>query len=255
MIIQIYEIQTPVEAALMVDLGVDHVGSVLLDQEPLKQPLLKETTALVADSPSRSSLIPLFNDTARVLEVLDYYQPDIVHFCENLNHAQPKDHFINRLVALQHKVKECFPQIQVMRAIPIPPAGIQANGNWLELARCFESCSDYFLTDTLLGDASEGESSDKDQPVKGFVGITGQTCDWQMARELVNSTDLPVILAGGMSPDNARQGLEQVYPAGIDSCTRTNALDDKGRPIRFQKDPERVKAFVRAVREYEQNNG
>jgi phosphoribosylanthranilate isomerase len=246
LLVQIYEIQTPDEAELMIELGVDHVGSVLLDQGNLKIGALRETMDMVATSPARSSLIPLFNDVPRVLEALDYYRPDIVHFCENLQNGVHHDSLVHRLVDLQWQIKQHFPDTRIMRSIPIPRKADPASRHWLDLARRFEPCSDFFLTDTLLG--SETLPSDQDQPVEGFVGITGQTCDWQIAGQLVEYSGIPVILAGGISPDNVGAGIEQVHPAGVDSCTLTNAVDDNGRPIRFQKDPARVKAFVTAVR-------
>ena len=89
------------------------------------------------------------------------------------------------------------------------------------------------------------------QPVSGFVGITGRTCDWGMAGQLVRQSKIPVILAGGISPENAAEAITRTRPAGIDSCTRTNALDAEGRPIRFRKDLEKVQALVAAVRRAE----
>ena len=89
------------------------------------------------------------------------------------------------------------------------------------------------------------------QPVRGFVGITGQRCNWDTAAELVSSCRIPVILAGGVSPGNVVEGIRQVKPAGVDSCTRTNALDKNGLPIRFKKDLKKVKQLVDAVREAE----
>ena len=62
-----------------------------------------------------------------------------------------------------------------------------------------------------------------DQPVEGFVGITGKTCDWIAARRLVESSRIPVILAGGLSPENVYEGILAIRPAGVDSCTLTNA--------------------------------
>ena len=41
-------------------------------------------------------------------------------------------------------------------------------------------------------------------------------------------------------------------PAGIDSCTLTNACDADGRPIRFRKDLGKVKHLVEAVRRAEE---
>jgi phosphoribosylanthranilate isomerase len=83
------------------------------------------------------------------------------------------------------------------------------------------------------------------------VGITGQRCSWNTAADLVESSRIPVILAGGVSPDNVVEGIRRVLPAGVDSCTRTNALDKKGVPIRFRKNLQKVKQLVKAVREAE----
>ena len=79
MIIQIYEIQNPSEAAALIELGVDHIGSVLLGEQGWKVPAIQETIELVNSTNAKSSLIPLFNDLDSVLRALDYYRPHIVH--------------------------------------------------------------------------------------------------------------------------------------------------------------------------------
>ena len=136
-----------------------------------------------------------------------------------------------------------------MRSIPISQSGMNDNVATIELARLFEPVSDYFLTDTLL--VKESGSSFNNQPVKGFVGITGQTCDWDIAAKLVESSRIPVILAGGISPDNVFDGIMHVRPAGVDSCTRTNAVDSDGCLVRFKKDIGKVKRFVDETRRAE----
>ncbi|MGD9107434.1 MAG: hypothetical protein PVJ87_11410, partial [Desulfobacterales bacterium] len=123
----------------------------------------------------------------------------------------------------------------------------------IELARCFEPLSDYFLTDTLILEKSG--SFFEHQPVKGFVGITGRTCDWNVAAKLVLSSRIPVILAGGITPDNVFGGILRVRPAGVDSCTGTNAVDSEGDSIRFKKDFDKVKRFVDEVRRAERAIG
>jgi phosphoribosylanthranilate isomerase len=126
-----------------------------------------------------------------------------------------------------------------MRSIPIPRFQ-QADGSQAtDIAGVFEPISDYFLTDTLKIDGP--------QPVGGFVGITGETCDWNSAGNLVTTSRIPVILAGGITPDNVAEGIRRVLPAGVDSCTGTNACDPQGKPIRFQKDPNKVKRLVEAA--------
>jgi len=249
MIIQIYEIQTPAEALAMIELGVDHIGSVIVSETDWKNPAIKQTLNAVGSSAAKSSLIPLFNSPHSVHRTLDYYQPDMVHFCEALTDHPDVRSYCRQLIDLQREVKKRFPRIQIIRSIPIARSGMHNSIPTLELSKKFEPYSDFFLTDTML--ANSAGISDGRQPVPGFVGITGQTCNWRTAADLVASSRIPVILAGGISPANVSEGVRRVRPAGVDSCTLTNALDEKGRPIRFKKDPLKVKQLIEAVRQAE----
>ncbi len=248
MIVQIYEVQTPTEAEKLMELGVDHIGSVIVSQEAWKLQLIRDTINMIDGSSVQSSLIPLFSNLDTILSTLDYYKPDIVHFCEDITLKNGGWGTCEELILLQENVKKRFPEIKIMRSIPISQSGINDNVATIELARLFEPVSDYFLTDTLLVKES---GSSNNQPVKGFVGITGQTCDWDIAAKLVESSRIPVILAGGISPDNVFDGIMHVRPAGVDSCTRTNVVDSEGCLIRFKKDIGKVKRFVDETRRAE----
>jgi phosphoribosylanthranilate isomerase len=250
MLVQLYEIQTPAEAEALIALGVDHIGSVILSASRWKDSALRETVRLTRSAGARSSLIPLFETPAIIMDMLDYYRPDIVHFCDSVSGRSGMLEKCRKLLILQYQVKKNFPEIAIMRSIPIAPPGFARFVPTLEVAALFESASDYFLTDTLLLQNTL-KTGPVDQPVSGFIGITGQTCDWLMARRLVDAARIPVVLAGGISPNNVLEGLRQVRPAGVDSCTGTNALDCHGRPIRFKKDIARVKRLVDAVRGFE----
>ncbi len=253
-IIQIYEIQTPFEAEAVVSLGADHVGSVIVSEENWKQEAVRDTVRVAKEHGAVASLIPLYNDVDSVFRTLDYYRPDIVHFCEALVVRDERGVYIHdremldRLVALQEKTREHYPEIKIMRAVPIARNGLADKIDSLGLAEIFEPSSDFFLTDTILVSSS---TSPKDQPQAGFVGITGKTCDWDVARELVEKSRIPVILAGGVSPENARESVLKVRPAGIDSCTCTNQTDGSGVPVRFKKDMEKVRLLIEAVRKAE----
>ena len=249
MIVQIYEIQSPAEANALIELGVDHTGSVIVSETEWKVPEIRETLEVVRSSSAKSSLIPLFNTLDSVLRALDYYQPDIIHFCEALTAHQDVWAYCQRLIQLQQDVKSRFPLIRIMRSIPIVPAGVENSIPTLEISRWFEPSSDFFLTDTML--VGQSGKDDNKQPEDGFVGITGQTCNWDTAADLVAASRIPVILAGGVSPDNVADGIARVRPAGVDSCTLTNARDDNGLPIRFKKDLSKVKLLIDAVREAE----
>ncbi|MEJ2038216.1 MAG: hypothetical protein P8X55_04705, partial [Desulfosarcinaceae bacterium] len=70
MIIQIYEIQTPEEAAGIIDLGVDHIGSVVQWDHDWRNERLKATINTVQAAGRKSSLIPLFSDPETISRCL-----------------------------------------------------------------------------------------------------------------------------------------------------------------------------------------
>jgi phosphoribosylanthranilate isomerase len=241
MIIQIYEIQTPAEAEQCIEVGVDHVGSVLLWERGWRQPVLKETFSLSQGTPVKNSLISLIPEVDTLYRVLDYYRPDYIHFCESLTDKHGGEMDLEKYIDLQMRVRDRFPEVGIIRSIPRPMEDSAPAYPTLKIAERMEPVTDIFLTDTWLEEA----------PVEGFIGITGRRCDWKRARELVLQSKIPVILAGGLSPENVYEGLMLVGPAGADSCTQTNRRDKKGNLIRFEKDFERVKRFVQEVRRAE----
>jgi phosphoribosylanthranilate isomerase len=81
-----------------------------------------------------------------------------------------------------------------------------------------------------------------DHPTEG--GGRGKAWDWSEASGLI-AAGTDVILAGGLTPENVAQALEgvgDVLPWGVDVAT---GVDGAG----FRKDPAKIAAFVRAVRE------
>lgn len=257
-IVQLYEIQDPHEAEKLVELGVDRIGSVILSAEAWKVPALRDVVRLVRGSKAKSSLIPLMEKEDDILRTLDYHQPDFVHFCELIPLAcsdrERREALLARLIRIQRRVRKEFPEMGITRSIPIPEPGSvnpdAARETILEIAGRLAPESDAFMTDTLRGT----EAADADQPVAGYVGITGDICDWKMGQALVEASPLPVILAGGISPENVFDAIGSVKPAGIDSCTRTNARDFQGRPIRFKKDMDRVRRLLDEVRRAEESH-
>jgi len=241
MIIQIYEIQTPQEAETCIELGVNQIGSVILRQDEWRVPLLRETIRLSQGSGAKSSLIPLFHDRDTTCRAIAYYRPDYVPFCDSLTDHEGSPEDMERHIRLQSEIKDRFPEVGIIRSIPIPREGEAQSVPFLELTRMLQESSDIFLIDTWV----------RKPPEEGYIGITGETADREMARALVKERRRPVILAGGLSPDNVFDAMMAVRPAGADSCTRTNQLMDERDPIRFQKDFEKVKQFVQEVRRAE----
>lgn len=89
------------------------------------------------------------------------------------------------------------------------------------------------LVDTLLLD-----SGNPRLPVKELGG-TGRVHDWTLSLRICESAAVPVLLAGGLHPGNARAALERVRPAGLDVCS---GLRRAGR-----LDPERLRSFFEAI--------
>ncbi|RLC28477.1 MAG: hypothetical protein DRH37_09430, partial [Deltaproteobacteria bacterium] len=212
MIVQIYEIQDPHEAEICIEAGVDHIGSVLISRETWRDPVLREVFRMTDGTAVRNCLIPLFDDADTLYMALDYYRPDFVHFCDALTNRRGIRSDMHTFIETQAEVREKFPGVGIMRSIPVPESVRTAPFPTLEIAHAFEPVTDIFLTDTWLEQA----------PVEGYIGITGRTIDWDMAARLVSHSAIPVILAGGLSPDNVYQALLKTGPAGADSCTRTN---------------------------------
>ncbi len=251
-IIQIYEVQRPKEAEALVDLGVDHIGSVLVDELKWKNATIRKTVQAIKQAGARSGLIPLMKNPIKIFQAIDYYQPDFVHFCEALSPFPGDQATIVReydaLLSLQVDVKDRFPRIEIMRSLSVPQAGspqaVDILKNILGFAELFAPFSDYFLIDTLIGHPQDPSP----QPVAGYVGITGAVCDWTMAKAVIEKSPIPVILAGGLSDQNVYEAVVSLQPAGVDSCTRTNAVDQEGRPVRFKKDMKKVRRFIEEVR-------
>jgi phosphoribosylanthranilate isomerase len=54
------------------------------------------------------------------------------------------------------------------------------------------------------------------------IGALGITHSWEIDRKIVESVRVPVIIAGGLRPDNVIDAIREVGPAGVDSKTKTD---------------------------------
>jgi phosphoribosylanthranilate isomerase len=89
------------------------------------------------------------------------------------------------------------------------------------------------LVDTILLDSGNPRLAVKE------LGGTGRVHDWATSRRIRDSVSVPVLLAGGLNPGNARAAYECVLPAGLDVCS---SLRPNGR-----LDAERLRDFFAAL--------
>lgn len=100
-------------------------------------------------------------------------------------------------------------------------------------------------TDTILAQTQkwyevmkvEGFLCQLDTTVDGKYGGTGITFDWRIAKAV--AAEFPVMVAGGLTPENVVQLLKEVKPWGVDVAS---GVETNGR-----KDPAKIEAFIRVV--------
>ena len=78
-----------------------------------------------------------------------------------------------------------------------------------------------------------------DASVKGMYGGSGVTADWEGAAELAKK--YPLLLAGGLTPENVAEAVRRVQPWGVDVASGVESVPG-------EKDARKMKAFVRVVR-------
>ncbi len=216
MIIQIYEITNPTEARAIADLGVDHIG-VLVGKGNFPRELNFVQTRGIFDSlagQSKGIALSLAPVAEEIIEVVENTHPDILHIGAPPDMILPDD-----IMTL----KSCFPELPIVRSIPI--VGKES----LDLAKSYEDVADWLLLDTY----QEGDQQ---------IGAVGKIHDWQISKLIAASVKTPVILAGGLGPDNVLEAINIVRPAGVDSKTKTDRADGRS------KDLEKVRKFVEVVR-------
>jgi len=74
------------------------------------------------------------------------------------------------------------------------------------------------------------------------LGGTGRRHDWALSRQIRERVDVPVWLAGGLNPDNAREAIDAVGPFALDVCSGLRTGEG------YDLDPDKLERFMAAVR-------
>ena len=119
-------------------------------------------------------------------------------------------------------VKVGLPNLKVIRAVHV--TGREA----LAKARSLERHVDAIILDTH--DAASGRH-----------GATGRTHDWALSRQIVEQSRVPIILAGGLTPDNVEEAIETVRPWAVDVHT---GVEDENGTRSFEK----IREFVQRAK-------
>lgn len=215
--VQIYTLQSVEEALEVSSTGVQHIG-ITPSYIGLPGEISYEVAKSICNEVTEVTKVALSvsSDLDEIVDMVMYVNPDILHLCGEPGEVNVKD-----IISLRNKLQNYERNIPIMQAISVE------DNSAIEFAKEYENVCEYFILDTST------------TLVQG-VGASGKVHDWNISKSIVDTVKIPVILAGGLSPDNVKEAIAKVNPWGVDSLTHTNRILEDGN---FVKDIEKVKKF------------
>ena len=220
MFTQIYSIQTVEEALACAEAGADRVG-VLVGVPGGKFPcaIHEDEAGRIFEALKGKAvrvLISVADNEEDILRQTERLKPDVLHLCANFEGNAD----------FREKLRARMPEVKLMEAVGI------VDESAIEDAKKKAAYADLLILDSVS------------KTVPG-VGAAGVTHDWSIDRAIVEAVDIPVILAGGLGPENVAEAIEAVHPDGVDSLTKTSVVKDG---VILHKDIDRVREFCRIAK-------
>jgi len=207
------------DALTAIDAGADALGFVFYEKSPRKADPEK-TREITAKLPANVERVGVFVDA------------DPEHIRAVVSEAGLTAVQLHRksMLRVWEDALQDMQSVGVSRFIPVVPGNLLKKGGVHIENRIREKIFAFML----------------DSPSNSAVGGTGTTFDWETTQDLVQALGslVPVIVAGGLTPANVGAAMRILKPWGVDVASGVEAAPGK-------KDPQRVRAFIAAVREAE----
>jgi phosphoribosylanthranilate isomerase len=222
--LKICGITNPDDALYAVDQGADALGLNFYSRSP--RFVSRELAAAIVDAVDaahEASIGGVFVNEPEDGWQLTRFQSGI-HFSQF--HGDEPPEFIARMRHLRDTNPVVYPFFTVK--------AFRCQGTSLaDVRRYLDTCETAGgLPDAVLLDAYSPNS----------YGGTGAVIDWNIVREQRHQfLDLPVILAGGLTPDNVAEAIRTARPDGVDVASGVELSPGK-------KDPAKVRDFIAAAR-------
>ena len=215
--VQIYTLQSVEEAIEVTEIGIDNIG-ITPASIGLPGEISYETAKEICESVEKGTKVALSvsSNIEEIIEMIMFVNPDVLHLC-----GEPGELNVKAIKSIKERLQKFKIKLPIMQAISVDDMSA------LNFAKEYEEVADYFILDTST------------TSVQG-VGASGNVHDWSISKVIVENVNVPVVLAGGLSPKNVKEAIATVKPWGVDSLTHTNRFLKDGS---FAKDIEKVREF------------
>ena len=212
--VKICGIRNTAELTMALNAGADAVG--FITEVPVDSPRkisLVEASVLI-------SKVPVF-----VTSVLVIMPENAEQAISMIQTARPAAVQIHNSLSLRELKKIKAMGVRLIKTIPVPQ-----NEQPETLIKQIAELSG--IVDAILLDTS----------LDGKTGGTGAAHNWDISSQVVLKTGIPVILAGGLNPENVSYAVTSVHPYAVDTAS---GVETGGR-----KDENKVKTFIKNARMY-----
>ena len=192
------------EAWLAIGHGASALG--LVSQMPSGPGVIPDEAiariAAAVPPPVATFLLTCRQDAASIIDQQRRLRTSAVQICDRLETGSYAD------------LRQALPGVRLVAVVHVTGPGS------VEEAVAVRREADAILLDSGRPDAAVKE-----------LGGTGRRHDWALSRKIREAVDVPVFLAGGITPENAAEAVEAVGPFALDVCTgvRTDGALDEGK--------------------------
>ena len=209
------------DLSIAIDSGADALGF-LVGQKHFSNDFISEELAkeLIKKIPPyiQPVLVTHLSDSSDIWRIAKYIRTFTIQLHSDISQKE-----IQILRGLQYTDKEKHDPYIRMKLIKSLHANMHSLSELYEQIRSLENDVDAFIVDTF------DLQNDK-------AGGTGKTHDWSISRKLVENSKCPIILSGGLNPENVAEAIKIVKPFGIDANSqlkRNDGYKDKQKVLHF----------------------
>ena len=217
--VKICGISNRVDALTAVSLGADCIGFVMggkvlpVEVEPYAQ-WVRETIKKFPKGVDSFLVTHLF-EAEDILDLSNYIKSTGIQISEDIDIEEVK------------KVRKNTNKKIIKTVVTTDPKAV-------EKLKLYEPYCDCFLLDSIDS---------------GYTGGTGKENNWQMCRKLIDMTEKPVFIAGGLNPENVRGAIEETKPYGVDVSTGISCYSESYLR-KDRKDHNKIEKFIKIAKEY-----